>query len=125
MTPAASHKVVATSAARGASSVRSVMPLWTMTPANRPAAAGEASRCTPSPPPAERPNTVTRGIATERGDVVLHPLQRGDRVVQTEVGGVTTDRACVEEAQRTQAVVRRHDDDVLLGREPVARVRGL
>ena len=59
-TPAASHNVVATSAPRSASSVRSVMPLCTMTPSNRPDAAGDASRWMPSPPPAESPNTVTR-----------------------------------------------------------------
>ena len=46
-------------------------------------------------------------------------------VVQSEVGGVATDRARVEEAERAEAVVRRDDDDILLGREPVTGVRRL
>ena len=80
----------------------------------------------PSPPPAESPNTVTRaGIATERGDVVVHPPQCDERVEQPEVRDVAADRARVEEPERAEPVVRRDDDDLLLGCEPSAVVTGL
>ena len=66
-----------------------------------------------------------RGVAAERGDVLAHPLQRGDGIVQPEVRDVATDRARVEESERAEAVVRGDDHDVLLRREPGAVVAAL
>ena len=48
------------------------------------------------------------GIAAEGVDVLLHPLQRGELIAQSVVG----DAGQRHEAERTDAVVARHDDDV-------------
>jgi hypothetical protein len=66
-----------------------------------------------------------RRVTAERGDVLAHPLQRGDGIVQPEVRDVATDRARVEETERAEAVVRGDDHDVLLRREPGAIVAAL
>jgi len=47
------------------------------------------------------------GVAAERGDVLLHPLQGGDLVEQTQVG-VAVAVAEVEEALGTETIVQGH-----------------
>ena len=62
--------------------------LWATARRKSPAAPGMASSAATEPPPADSPKTVTRsGVAAEGGDVVAHPLQRGDLVEQAPVGG--------------------------------------
>ena len=63
------------------------------------------------------------GVAAERGDVVADPAQRGLLVGQAVVADRAgrTERRVGQEAQRTQPVVDRDDDDVASGRQP-ARV---
>ena len=62
-------------------------------------------------------------IASEAGDVVVHPSQRGLLVGQAVIADVArrAERRMREETQRTQPVVDRHDDDVAAARQP-ARV---
>ena len=74
---------------------------------------------------AERGHTA--GIAAEARDVVAHPLEGGDRVVQTEVRVVAAERSRIEEAEGADAIVGADDDDILLSRETrtvVDRLRG-
>ena len=56
------------------------------------------------------------GVASERGDLALHPLEGGDLVPQTEVRDALLRE--VHEAKRTEAIVHRDGDNIL----PLQRV---
>ena len=76
-------------------------------------------------PPADSPKIVTLlGIAAERGDVVAHPLERGDLVEDAEVAGALRCRRKlveVEEAERAEPVVDRHEHDAVARRTTCRR----
>ena len=64
------------------------------------------------------------GVAAERGDVLAHPFERADLVAQAEVrvDAARAQLGVVQEAERAEPVVDRHDDHVAAPREPRAVV---
>ena len=83
-------------------------------------------------PPEDSPKRVTfSGIAAEAGDVAEDPAEGGDLVQDAVVSAsrvsLSSDPAQVQESERTQAVLQRHDHDAATAREfrpVVSRVCG-
>lgn len=86
-----------------------------------PAARGIASSAATDPAPADWPKDRDTGrVAAEGPDVVTHPLQGGDLVKQTSVGGRPLD---LPETLKTHTVVERHHDDAVAS-QPATVVLG-
>ena len=89
--------------------------------------AGIASNVVTIPAPADSPNTVTRRIAAERGDIVTHPAQGGQNVAQTDIGiepASARQLGQIQKAEHPDPIVHRNDDDVARP-QPAAVVEGL
>ena len=80
------------------------------------------------PPPAEVPNRNTRlGVAAERGDVSVEPVQHGDlveaRVVAGDLlGALGRERRMRQEAEDAEPDVEAHEDHVATSGEHLAVV---
>ena len=76
-------------------------------------------------PPADSPAIVTlSGSPPNPAMLSLHPSQRGLLIGQAVIADIArrAERRMREEAQRTQPVVDRHDDDVAAARQPAGVV---
>ena len=118
VTPSLSNTSSATVRARAMSYTEVAGELCAMARWNSPAAAGTVSRVVAIPAPADSPNSVTCGIAAERGDIVrthssASSTSRRPTLVSNCWSGVES--AEFQEAQRAHPVVERDHDDVLGG----------